>query len=610
MDSLDTLEIKLNIVKRVNDLVITYEDAEGRARHGLPLEIRPRDTSFGQIAVEFKRICHDPDQRAFEGLTTLFRNCRSLFGALPTSPAAISAHDSDELLKLRLATLHALRLLIEDRLCHALQRELMHPWYCFLLSKFYEVEINRNIKKRQLTAIFHVYDAAASIHIVLPETDDITHTSFEQWWEAVKNICDARSDNHHAGTSVSPEQIARQPVVVMTQGVMTTEGAAYSVQGERSSVDNKNPLHLGEVLRNAYWFAIGMDTTGSDSDEKTAFVALLKAYCNFAQRQPDAVAQLQVPLTPIYASIALLEQDMWEEREYLKKLFLTERDAIRRDELADSLTGYATDTYRRDPIKARRLTYGIAEQYLNVYSLSRALTLFQTAPHTDLGLRTIVSIYCHPWTIFALIITLISFLIAGSTYIPGITVPTITAIILVMLVILLRFMIRGNTTPIRLLFPRLFGAIAVGMAALVTSDRTLGWKFDSLRLGSIAIAALVYLGAFVYLYLEVETTMKQAPTRPLGPQRRPHATVGQTVLMLYGIGVTESLLMATAVLTLFAPLLVDDPNQITWYPNAVSRWWPLVTLDPSQIVLWAGAALFLGSFLQLMWQDRRVTAVE
>src|SRR5690348_70910 len=55
----------------------------------------------------------------------------------------------------------------------------------------------------------------------------------------------------------------------------------------------------------------------------------------------------------------------------------------------------------------------------------------------------------------------------------------------------------------------------------------------------------------------------------------------------------------------FKPPLTSFHQLVGFYPNMGP--WLSFGVFPSLIILWTGISLFIGSFVQLLWQDRRIT---
>ncbi len=68
--------------------------------------------------------------------------------------------------------------------------------------------------------------------------------------------------------------------------------------------------------------------------------------------------------------------------------------------------------------------------------------------------------------------------------------------------------------------------------------------------------------------------------------------------------------MVTVASSIIFPAVISSGGDITKYRFGIYASTPLLSVGffPFLIILWTGFALFIGSFVQLLWQDQRITA--
>jgi hypothetical protein len=174
----------------------------------------------------------------------------------------------------------------------------------------------------------------------------------------------------------------------------------------------------------------------------------------------------------------------------------------------------------------------------------------------------------------------------------------------------------------QLLLPRMAGAVAVGLSALTLND--LPWKIAlwSPWPSWLLLMGGVYSLSYLYILLDVYHTVRLRPP-PRTSSDRPGGSRADSILAyasqvawrIFGIGVLESFLATVVVSGLLLPIVggwgrPDGPWWSASFLGALEfQFGPLSFVFAPQLVLaWTGMALFIGAFLQLLWQDRHITS--
>ncbi|NIV37317.1 MAG: hypothetical protein GWN58_50220, partial [Anaerolineae bacterium] len=183
----------------------------------------------------------------------------------------------------------------------------------------------------------------------------------------------------------------------------------------------------------------------------------------------------------------------------------------------------------------------------------------------------------------------------------------------------------------QLFLPRMLGTIVVGLAALMLDD--LPWRITLIMPGPLLLllAAGVFLMSYLYIILDVYHAIRfeSWPSRDpsTGPRGEPdgatdHGSVlsraARIALRIHSLGILQSFLCTLSVTGLMLPLIFPQTAEggsppweqsflgwITLPGDAASD--TVFVFVPALVLLWTGMALFIGAFVQLLWQERHVT---
>jgi hypothetical protein len=197
-----------------------------------------------------------------------------------------------------------------------------------------------------------------------------------------------------------------------------------------------------------------------------------------------------------------------------------------------------------------------------------------------------------------------------------------------------RFQTRKGFSYLELFLPRLVGAGFVGLSILALESTVWDVSAKLPTFSWLFVVLAAYTGSLAYIFLNVHKTTRLLPVMdPLESQRKPkrrnHPQVSyimtrsvKTAGRIFAIGALEAMGL-TIFIASFLPLdQVFDGIPLTilnwhglllqiWSPHGVIIQWDhflRLTYFPKIIILWAGLALLIGAFVQLLWQDRQITA--
>jgi len=388
----------------------------------------------------------------------------------------------------------------------------------------------------------------------------------------------------------------------------------------------------------------------ADPTTINVFTGLSKALVRLI-KQENANLGIYGSLVPdICTFIVKKELDHEEQKEYLKPILLSSFETVERK--LERLNGIITDvkndiSLREIPHQAnvrqfqedghRRLMHVISlisEHYLTIYDLDSSANFWRKAKSKDPVLWLILVF--HRWPFIYLFLQ-IGLLILPSVYayqhwltgqdcplLLGSSGPIIEKcppalnsfspeffVVLtwyLLLLLLLSFIftqiMRKRWLYSELVLPRLLGAAIVGLLPLLLNDQSWSIGVLSSVFNWGLMALLTYIGSFIYIFIEVHNIKKFIKGHSI-------AQVLKESGRIFLIALAETLFIVTVASSLIFPAVISSiGGDITNYKFGIYASTPLLSFGffPSLIILWTGIALFIGSFVQLLWQDQRITA--
>src|SRR6266568_7451233 len=388
----------------------------------------------------------------------------------------------------------------------------------------------------------------------------------------------------------------------------------------------------------------------ADSTTFNVFTGLSKALVK-SIKQENANLGVYISLVPdICTFIVKKELDSEEQKEYLEPIL---RSFETVEEKLERLNGIITDVkneiaLRLIPHQAnvrqfqedghRRLMHVISlisDHYLRLYDLDSSANFWRKAKSKDPVLWFFLIL--HRWPFFYLFfqIALLS-LPSVYAYQHGLTVqhcplilgspdPAIRqacpqvldpaspefivmltwyVLLLLLLFFIFRQIMRKRWLYSQLLLPRLLGAAIVGLLPLLLNDQSWNIGILSSAFNAGLLALLTYTGSFIYIFIEVHNIKKFIKGHSIAQALKESGRI-------FLIALSETLFIVTVTSSLIFPAVISNLREdIPNYKFGIYASTSLLSFGffPSLIILWTGIALFIGSFVQLLWQDQRITA--
>ncbi len=159
----------------------------------------------------------------------------------------------------------------------------------------------------------------------------------------------------------------------------------------------------------------------------------------------------------------------------------------------------------------------------------------------------------------------------------------------------------------QLLLPRILGAVIVGLLPLLLYDQSWLIRIQNNLINWLLVALFTYIGSFTYMLIDIYNKLKFIPGRSMSEVLRVSGHI-------FGIAFSETLFIVTIASTLILPAILPNLTQSlisTIVEDKIGIYISLGPLSfgffPSLILLWTGLALFIGSFVQLLWQGQGIT---
>lgn len=301
----------------------------------------------------------------------------------------------------------------------------------------------------------------------------------------------------------------------------------------------------------------------------------------------------------------------------------------------------------------------ISDHFLENYDLDQAVAFWEKTAHRDPLLTSLVSLYQRPqrslglglafWVILAGLAHLntgnYGWARAWQSWVPclGLVLLTGLYILAAAVVSYLAYRIgwKRDLYYAQLFLPRLLGAIMVGLSVMLLQEMT--WQIGIQReLFNFALICLgVYLLSFVFIFIVVYQAVKFLPASPIPGRvssqppasasarcwakilqvfrhkpthtlREPFRSTAERAVTIswrvYTIGVLESFLITLVTTSLLYPAAKLDLRPDLIGSLTLQSPWLSFAFFPTLVLMWTGLALFIGAFVQLIWQERRITS--
>jgi hypothetical protein len=435
-------------------------------------------------------------------------------------------------------------------------------------------------------------------------------------------------------------------------GALGAAGQAGGVQGQQA----EHSFMPGAILYHQYLYHSARLRQLADEQERTwvmlSFVTFCQALAERLERD-DSHQPYRRHMDGLLEIIVQHEPDLGVARQSLLQLLRSTGPPTQKWQRLDRLVHRLARARHGSPPgetaaleRAATLTSLIADHYLDNFDLEGATGIWRSLGLSDRWLASLLRLFrgTH-WTLaFYAIVFLILTVLALSQKIGPPNRATQSGWMAVPLMLLLLLVpawfaigllrdprIRGLYYS-QLFLPRMLGTIVVGLAALMLDD--LPWRITLIMPGPLLLllAAGVFLMSYLYIILDVYHAIRfeSWPSRdpPAGPGGEPASATGhgsvlsraaRIALRVHSLGILQSFLCTLPVTGLMLPLIFPQTAEVGGAPweDSFLGWialpgdaasGPVFVFVPALVLLWTGMALFIGAFVQLLWQERHVTS--
>lgn len=400
------------------------------------------------------------------------------------------------------------------------------------------------------------------------------------------------------------------------------------------------------------------------------YAALIKAILNFLNiAQQDASS---APATDLFIVLRRLSQkyspyfytlvvenetlNLDERQEYLDLIFAHRISYEERSFLLQNVLVDLIEDAQETPdniIAMETIASLISQYYLKRYALDSAVSVWEQTLRMqqnkrDWLLKALLYLYKYPsyFLVPLVALTSLSFvpIVAPIAvfYSGSLFTAFIASLLLGLWTISTRLLKKQGFSYLELFLPRLFGSIVVGLSILALESTVWEITMDMAWGNWLLMVLAAYTGSLVYLFLDIHKNTRLlsdelGSTDQKDNRRKVRKTSlnaiersVQTTFKIFAIGLLEAFGLTTLVSSLiplsalgatFQKLMANGTTLVTWHgiiitalsnniivfqlfgPNGLT-----LNYFPKIIVLWAGLSLLIGAFVQLLWQDRQITA--
>lgn len=362
---------------------------------------------------------------------------------------------------------------------------------------------------------------------------------------------------------------------------------------------------------------------GTEEGRRTAqtFVSLSKALIILIKQGVADLGIYESLIPEICTFIVKRETDIEEQKRYLEYILESREDENAKTQRLDEIIAACCAQQGTDETRLMQVISIISDHYLRLYDFKRSDHFWRKVRTNDFLLKLLLSFHKHPLHYLLIQIGMLILLFA-IVWLPSVFhwqiptslsggllpttlsyIPPLLILIAVGFVVLSAVLKSKRWLYSQLLLPRLVGAAIVGMFPLLFNSQSWLLGLQSRPIPWLLLLLLTYISSFAYMFIEVYKTMKFVKGRSLEEALR-------TSVKIFCIAACETLVIITVTSMFVFPSIAQSlVNLNTDAPGISVDLPPFLSFNlfPSLILLWGGFALFIGSFVQLLWQDRRIT---
>jgi len=378
---------------------------------------------------------------------------------------------------------------------------------------------------------------------------------------------------------------------------------------------------------------------GADSEKKGfaqhSFANFSKALIEFLDKNETVHASTRTMNAILGVAIKDENVNLSDQQSYLGRVLESRESERGKYERCKDIAQDVRGDVREKRCEASRLISiigAISAYYLRRYDFERAIEFWNLLDEKDWLLRQILKFYGGTWkyitvTFAGLGVSTMAIRLSSAntlspvmqfalSHLPLVILLPLIAIPIFAIYIFIQFTIaKKGPEYIELFFPRLLGAIIVGLSVLLFQDTS--WNFAmELSLANLTlIAMLVYPMALLYIFINVHKELRyltyDGDVRRNQEKQNPIMQRSIRVsLKIFSIGLLESFFAVLVTSSLLYQGVFDDSKLRCFPQGEIAATWNIwgisIGFFPTIIFLWTGLALLIGAFAQLLWQDKQI----
>jgi len=416
----------------------------------------------------------------------------------------------------------------------------------------------------------------------------------------------------------------------------------YLFSADIADLQKQHPEKFNSLLQNYERLLEASTYHRATEPEQREFI--LHSFANFSKALIDFLdknGKVNVSTNTLNAILGVAIKDenvrLDDQQAYLGRLLESkENERGKYERLKDIAKDVRGDVREKRGEESRLVSIlgAISAYYLRRYDFERAIVFWNLPDKKDWLLRQILKLYGATWKYVAITIVgmgaattaiLLKAFYNFSVPIQNILsdlplvvlLPALFAIPFFAIFILYRFFaVKKGPEYIELFFPRLLGAIIVGLSVLLFQDTS--WNFGmQLSLLNLALIGMtIYPMALLYIFINVHKELRYLPYDEAAPEGKQNLTMKRSItvsLKIFSIGLLESFFAVLITSALLYKGVFTEHDICKFAQSGLATTWDIkgmisVGFFPTLIFLWTGLSLLIGAFAQLLWQDKQITS--
>ncbi|MEW6029686.1 MAG: hypothetical protein AB1554_09405 [Chloroflexota bacterium] len=514
-----------------------------------------------------------------------------------------------------------------------------HPYLQNLLDKASEL---KNCNYDDLPTLWRIIFALRALNCDKASAEPLT--ACLQKWFSFEARCAA--DAYQYLVCAGGEMVLLRQHSLAKVHAVPRSVPVYVFSADIAELQTESPAKFQVLLQNYERLLEASTHYQEDMDlEKKGFVQ--HSFANFSKAlieflDKDETVHVPIRTMNTILGVAIKDENvrLSDQQSYLGRVLESRENERGKYQRCKDIVQDVRGDVREKRCEASRLISiigAISAYYLRRYDFERAIEFWNLLDEKDRLLRQILKLYGRTWKyVVTMIVGMVAAVAAiwlntANTFSPAVKIflsnfplvvllPPLAAIPFFAIYIFIRFIVvRKGPEYIEMFFPRLLGAIVVGLSVLLFQDTS--WNFGmKLSAANLAlIGMVVYPMALLYIFINVHKELRYltydaGADSNKGKQNLMMKHSIRVSLKIFSIGLLESFVAVLVTSSLlYQGVLLDDYSKLRCFSQcSLTATWNIGSISigffPAIIFLWTGLSLLIGAFAQLLWQDKNLTS--